>query len=1189
MLKKFITYILTVCMVCSLACSIPFTADAAGPVQYSTIIVKQNPKPLMWDMSVMSSADGGYTFSSGELMITNNYAGTISENVYRYTTPASGGNTMNLHFKNEAGDIISQDDGIYTIEIPVTIKKDSGNTGGSYWVAKTMFALPTPDYANVVFNINGKGPVYKKDLDNATANLYKWIDANTAGTTYTFHMVINNTGDNAFVNLYLNNNNTVLKLESDTYTYEAAGKLNNISSIHMFNYASNNLTNFEIGNVALWQGGKDDKPGSFKDVEWNIVGNDLVFTGAPSTSYNIKAKNLGSNVDVYTSQIETNEHGKAELSLGGLSSDNISNPGKYLVYLSDIEYEGVANAGISIYVGAEAMLDNVDTYIGSAASAEDKNIFKQCFMKNTSIDASEAQAVMDMYTALDSESKTYVAEETSAQNGFAEFSKLVKLTSLWGGALPSIPVDSSANSIITVTEAGSVKPSYWDVSSTNGKAAAISSTNSGTDRHKASITVGDYVHELHYNNSTSDAAPVISYEDDNIVYTMRSASTDEIRFTNTDYNLIDMTKDGVYTFKLPLSANAAMDVACYWNDGPSYWTAGATAYSKLCGTVQLSGDNTVKNLYMQFTSIAINKMTVDVYWGDTKLGTYESAYNNSPAGGAVAGMVSGISLKVSSAASGNQLKLGDIKFWSSSKANEPSDDNLTCSFDSESGKLTIDGEAGEEYLIRLLKPVGISGIDAFTSVYDENIYEGVKTLTDICGYELTSATDEHREYTLPTLNPGMYKLDIFKPGSGTPIYSTEIYNKINSILVPSDIIANITDADFVDVYKNAGYSADEATEIQTAASSVSDGSALSSMTELDISKLYAAVVARSLVENKLSDDASVNSVLSKLSDLGIDTTAFVLLKANNDRAVVMDEIYAVNPTTFTELVTELKSIAVLNGVKNALVDSEAQTFISTIGNTKYDGADENGKLAIAAAVKGGDYLTIEALSAAMDGVTLEPGSALGNNNNNNNNNNNYTGDKLDTGSSGGGTSIPVIPVIPQGSKYSDVPDNHWASQYIEAMTKQGIVSGYNGSFNPDNTVTRAEYLKMLCGIFKVDGADSTDFADVLLTDWYAPYVGGAKKAGLIEGTGTGFNPNGDITRQDAAVMLTRFMKYAGIELDAGGDLNYSDADDISDYANEAIQILTGMGILNGVGDGRVAPLDLMTRAQAAKMLFFAID
>ncbi len=995
-------------------------------------------------------------------------------------------------------------------------------------------------------------------------------------------MVFDNTGDNTVISLYRNGS-----IDTDyPYNYICSGKFNDISAICLFSDYHNNLIDIKIEDVVLWKGILSDKPSEIKNVEWNIVGDNLVFNGTPSTSYNIKAKKSSNGTEVYTGSITTDSSGKAELSLGGLSSDNVSNPGEYLVYLSDNEYENISNAKISLYVGAEAMLDSVDTYIGSAASAEDKSIFKKCFMKNASIDADEAQTVMDMYSALDSESKAYVAEETSAQNGFAEFSKLVKLTSLWGGALPNIPADTSANSIIKVSEAGSVKPSYWDVSSFNSAESEEKNMAAAGKPayYRYTLTSGDFITESHYSNTA--AAPEISFSGDDIVYTVKAANSGPITFTMNGNKLIDRTKDCVYTFKIPVSANGNITLDYGWIDGSHVWSgdnSGTFAYNRSSGSVSISGDSSVNSVYMQFTSTANGNLNVTAYVNDSQISTKDEAYITTNA----AGVVSRLRFLINGAAAGTKVNFGDIKFWSGTKSQEPSDDSLSCSFDSESGKLTIDGEAGEAYLIRVLKPVGISGIDAFTSVYDENTYEDVKALTDICGYELTSATDEHREYTLPTLNPGMYKLDIFKPGFGTPIYSTVIYNKINSILSHSDIMTNITDADFVDVYTNAGYTADEATEIQTAASSVSDGSALSSMTELDISKLYAAVLARSLVENKLSDDASVNSVLSKLSDLGIDTTAFVLLKANNDRAVVMDEIYAVNPTTFTELVTELKSIAVLNGVKNARVDSEAQTFISTIGNTKYDGADENGKLTIAAAVKGGDYLTIEALSAAMDGVTLESGSAPGNNNNNNNNN--YTGDKLDTGSSGGGTSIPVIPVIPQGSKYSDVPDNHWASQYIEAMTKQGIVSGYNGSFNPDNTVTRAEYLKMLCGIFKVDGADSTDFADVLLTDWYAPYVGGAKKAGLIEGIGTGFNPNGDITRQDAAVMLTRFMKYAGIELDAGGDLNYSDADDISDYANEAIQILTGMGILNGVGDGRVAPLDLMTRAQAAKMLFFAID
>ena len=94
------------------------------------------------------------------------------------------------------------------------------------------------------------------------------------------------------------------------------------------------------------------------------------------------------------------------------------------------------------------------------------------------------------------------------------------------------------------------------------------------------------------------------------------------------------------------------------------------------------------------------------------------------------------------------------------------------------------------------------------------------------------------------------------------------------------------------------------------------------------------------------------------------------------------------------------------------------------------------------------------------------------------------------------------------------------------MTEKGIVSGDDtGKFNPNDNITREQFLKMLveaAGI-ETDEAENT-FADVK-DAWYKPYVLKAKNFGIVNGiSDTEFGIGSNITRQDMAVMITRTIE-----------------------------------------------------------------
>ncbi|MBD5152889.1 MAG: S-layer homology domain-containing protein [Oscillibacter sp.] len=152
------------------------------------------------------------------------------------------------------------------------------------------------------------------------------------------------------------------------------------------------------------------------------------------------------------------------------------------------------------------------------------------------------------------------------------------------------------------------------------------------------------------------------------------------------------------------------------------------------------------------------------------------------------------------------------------------------------------------------------------------------------------------------------------------------------------------------------------------------------------------------------------------------------------------------------------------------------------------------------------------------------------------------------------------------------------------MNENGLMNGYStGIFGPNNYLSRAMLAQILynkAGTPTVTASGS--FTDVAPGQWHAPAVTWASATGIVSGYGDGrFGPNDNITREQLAVMLWR---YAGSPAATSKELHFTDADQISSYALDAMYWAVENSILNGYGDGRLTPQGLATRAQAAQML-----
>lgn len=182
-----------------------------------------------------------------------------------------------------------------------------------------------------------------------------------------------------------------------------------------------------------------------------------------------------------------------------------------------------------------------------------------------------------------------------------------------------------------------------------------------------------------------------------------------------------------------------------------------------------------------------------------------------------------------------------------------------------------------------------------------------------------------------------------------------------------------------------------------------------------------------------------------------------------------------------------------------------------------------------------------------------------------------------------------------GTTFSDVPASFWGYSAIERAAGVGLAGGFpDGTFRPNAAVSRAQFVQMLWNLAgKPKASAAAVFTDVPADAWYLPALSWAVEAGCAGGVGGGrFDPNGSVTRQQAAAMLFR---YAGGQ--SGGealftgiyDAQYSDSAAIAAWAKPAMYWAVFHEVISGVGADRIAPTAPATRAQVAAILLRYLD
>jgi hypothetical protein len=163
-----------------------------------------------------------------------------------------------------------------------------------------------------------------------------------------------------------------------------------------------------------------------------------------------------------------------------------------------------------------------------------------------------------------------------------------------------------------------------------------------------------------------------------------------------------------------------------------------------------------------------------------------------------------------------------------------------------------------------------------------------------------------------------------------------------------------------------------------------------------------------------------------------------------------------------------------------------------------------------------------------------------------------------------------IVIVDNSKDFDDVPENNWVTDGIDYATAHNLFGGTSETtFDPDGDMTRAMLMTVLA---RFEGVNTDAGAT-----WYEAGMNWAVENSISDGS----DPNGSITREQLATMLYR---YAGSPAVNGEVSGFTDSDEISSYASDAIAWAAQVGILTGNTRGELNPTATATRGQVATMM-----
>lgn len=175
-------------------------------------------------------------------------------------------------------------------------------------------------------------------------------------------------------------------------------------------------------------------------------------------------------------------------------------------------------------------------------------------------------------------------------------------------------------------------------------------------------------------------------------------------------------------------------------------------------------------------------------------------------------------------------------------------------------------------------------------------------------------------------------------------------------------------------------------------------------------------------------------------------------------------------------------------------------------------------------------------------------------------------------------------------KFEDLDGFEWAEEAIfYIMDREPSPSTSPVEFLPSQSITRAEIVTVMVRLVsKPQSHQECDFKDVSSQEWYYDFIAQAQQMNLIYGDDEGyFHPDDKLSRQDAAVMLTNYLKLEGIQAPDNASAEYDDAGLIASYALDSVGKLQELNIMVGYANC-FEPTQPMNRAEACVAAYQAL-
>lgn len=174
--------------------------------------------------------------------------------------------------------------------------------------------------------------------------------------------------------------------------------------------------------------------------------------------------------------------------------------------------------------------------------------------------------------------------------------------------------------------------------------------------------------------------------------------------------------------------------------------------------------------------------------------------------------------------------------------------------------------------------------------------------------------------------------------------------------------------------------------------------------------------------------------------------------------------------------------------------------------------------------------------------------------------------------------------------YDDVHPSKWYYVDVYYVKDNHLMNGYSDHlFGPEDLASRAMIATIL---WRLDGspapAEASTFSDIPSGTWYSDPVAWMQEVGLTNGSGNNkFLPNNNVTREELATFFYRYAEYKGFlnYYPITSDLQeFNDTSSISSWAKDAMSWMVGEFIINGVGNGKLAPQKTAQRCEIAAIL-----